>query len=100
MVKHQKAKSLFLMEIKYRWITYYQRKINKMLESGISLNHPQLVSTYSKYEKHVYKIFEMKEQFEKETNEKIVFYQNFAPVKEKTGVMDVVMGTIKGSLFL
>jgi hypothetical protein len=100
MVKHQKVKSLFLMEIKYRWITYYQRKINKMLEGGISLNHPQLVSTYSKYEKYIYQIFEMKETFEKETKEKIVFYQNFSPAKDKTGVMNVVLGTIKGFLLL
>jgi len=98
MVKHHKMKALLLMEIKYRWITYYQRKINKMLAYGCSLNNPQLVSTYCKYEKHIYKIFEMKEKFQNETGEKVVFYQNFKPAKKKTGVMDVLFGTIKGFL--
>lgn len=69
-----------------------------MLAYGISLNDPHLVSTYCKYEKHIYKIFEMKENFEKETGEKVVFYQNFKAAKRKTGVMDVVFGTMKGFL--
>lgn len=69
-----------------------------MLAYGISLNDPQLVSTYCKYEKHIYKIFEMKENFEKETGEKVVFYQNFKTAKRKTGVMEVVLGSMKGFL--
>ena len=95
MVKHHKRKALLLMEIKYRWITYYQRKINKMLAYGFSLNNPQLVSTYCKYENHIYEILEMKEKFQKETGEKVVFYQSFELAEKETGVMDVYLEQLK-----
>lgn len=70
-----------------------------MLAYEFPLNNPQLVSTYCKYEKHIYEIFEMQEKFEKETGEKVVFYQDFKPAKKKNGVMDVLYGTIKVLLF-
>jgi len=88
------------MEIKYRWITYYLRKINEMLSRGIALHDPQLISTYCKYEENICEIFEMKESFEKETGEKVIFYKNFQPDDQKEGIMDMLFGTLKGFHFL
>jgi hypothetical protein len=71
MNKEQKSRLLFDIECRLWLVAAYQKKVNRMLELGVSLNNPKLMNTYGKLERLLDQIDEKQKEIEKSTGEKV-----------------------------
>ena len=63
-MKFKNRKLLFYMEVRFRLMKIYSRRINRMILGGDSLCSARLVRCNKKHEKHLWNLYGMKERFE------------------------------------
>ena len=73
-MKFKKHKLLFEMEVRFRIMKLFKKRVNKMVLEGESLSNDKLIKWHKRYEGQLNKLYEIKECFEASTNEKIVFF--------------------------
>ena len=74
-MKFKNRKLLFYMEIKFRLMRIYKRRVDKMILNGDDLSASALLSWHRRYEKQLGDLCEIKERFEEGTGEKVVFWE-------------------------
>ncbi len=74
-MKFKNRKMLFYMEVRFRLMKAYKKKVNKLILSGELLSDSRLISWHSRYEKQLASLLELKKNFEEGTGEEVVFYE-------------------------
>lgn len=73
-MKFKNRKMLFYMEVRFRLMKTYKKRVNKLILAGELLSDSRLISWHSKYEKQLARLLQLKKNFEEGTGEEVVFY--------------------------
>lgn len=83
-MKLRRKRLLFAIEVQWRFITYYREIMYHSINGGAALSKPKLLRLSIKLDKHIIRVIDLKEQFEKMTGEPSKVYN-----KNKCNTIDI-----------